>query len=37
VFVDPPALATDAMLAEWVLRGVRFTTTLPPKPAVKKK
>jgi TfoX/Sxy family transcriptional regulator of competence genes len=33
VFVDPPALATDAMLAAWVTRGARFTATLPPKPA----
>lgn len=33
VFVDPPALATDATLAAWVTRGARFAATLPPKPA----
>jgi TfoX/Sxy family transcriptional regulator of competence genes len=36
VFVDPPALATDGMLAAWVARGARFTKSLPPKPAVKR-
>jgi len=33
VFVDPPALDTDAKLASWVLRGARFTASLPPKEA----
>ncbi|HEX5004479.1 MAG TPA: TfoX/Sxy family protein [Gemmatimonadales bacterium] len=33
VFVDPPALATEAELGAWVARGARFAATLPPKPA----
>ena len=33
VFVDPPALATDASLGEWVSRGARYAASLPPKPA----
>lgn len=33
VFVDPPALATDAMLGAWVGRGARYAGALPPKPA----
>lgn len=32
VFVDPPALASEAGLAEWVGRGARYAATLPPKP-----
>lgn len=31
VFVDPPAIATDAMLSAWVTRGARFASTLPAK------
>ena len=33
VFIDPPALDTDLKLASWVLRGARFTASLPPKEA----
>ncbi len=32
VFVDPPAIATDAMLAGWVTRGASYAASLPPKP-----
>ncbi len=31
VFVDPPGLARDADLAEWVKRCLDFVETLPPK------
>jgi hypothetical protein len=31
IFVDPPALATDATLRGWVLRGARYAASLPPK------
>jgi TfoX/Sxy family transcriptional regulator of competence genes len=31
VFVDPPALATQAGLAAWVTRGADFAASLPPK------
>lgn len=31
VFVDPPALASDATLSTWVQRCARFVTSLPPK------
>jgi len=33
VFVDPPAVATDEMLAAWLTRGARCTATLAPKQA----
>ena len=33
IFVDPPALASDAGLAAWVARGARYAGSLPPKPA----
>lgn len=33
IFVDPPALATDAGLAAWATRGARYAASLPPKPA----
>jgi TfoX/Sxy family transcriptional regulator of competence genes len=33
VFVDPPALATEAGLTAWITRGARFAASLPPKPA----
>lgn len=33
VFVDPPALATQAGLAAWVTRGASFAASLPPKPS----
>lgn len=32
VFVDPPALETETMLAAWVGRGAAFAGSLPPKP-----
>lgn len=31
VFVDPSALSTDDMLAAWLTRGARYTSTLIPK------
>lgn len=31
VFVDPPALATEAMLSAWVTRGAEYAASLPPK------
>lgn len=31
VFVDPPALATKAMLSAWVTRGAEYAASLPPK------
>jgi TfoX/Sxy family transcriptional regulator of competence genes len=37
VFVDADGTATDAALATWVGRGVRFAETLPPKRPKKKK
>lgn len=36
VFVDADGTASDAALATWVGRGVRFAETLPPKAAKKK-
>ena len=33
VFVDSPALATDAGLADWARRGAGYAASLPPKPA----
>jgi TfoX/Sxy family transcriptional regulator of competence genes len=33
VFVDPPGLATDTLLGEWVTRGARYAASLPPKQA----
>ncbi len=33
IFVDPPAVATDAELAAWAGRGARYAGSLPPKPA----
>jgi len=32
VFVDPPAIASEAGLVAWVTRGARFAASLPPKP-----
>jgi len=32
IFVDPPALATDASLGAWVRRGAAHASSLPPKP-----
>lgn len=31
VFVDPPGFKTDSGLRQWVLRGVEFVASLPPK------
>jgi len=31
VYVDPPGIATDAALAAWVKRALRFAETLPAK------
>ena len=31
IFVDPPALATEAMLGTWVTRGAEYAASLPPK------
>ncbi|HMU60724.1 MAG TPA: TfoX/Sxy family protein [Gemmatimonadales bacterium] len=33
IFVDPPALATEAGLAAWITRGSRYAASLPPKSA----
>lgn len=33
IFVDPPALATEAMLGAWVTRGAVYAASLPPKSA----
>lgn len=31
VFVDAPGIATDEQLRSWMLKGVDFASTLPPK------
>jgi TfoX/Sxy family transcriptional regulator of competence genes len=31
LFVDPPAIDTDEMLAAWLSRGTRYAATLPPR------
>jgi TfoX/Sxy family transcriptional regulator of competence genes len=31
IFVDPPALATEASLGAWVRRGAEYAASLPPK------
>jgi TfoX/Sxy family transcriptional regulator of competence genes len=35
VLVDADALRSDAALADWILRAVRFVSTLPPKRSAK--
>jgi len=38
VFVDPPGIAEDETLVEWVIRSHRFVRSLPPKsPGTKKR
>jgi TfoX/Sxy family transcriptional regulator of competence genes len=32
IFVDPPAIATEAGLTDWATRGAGFAASLPPKP-----